>query len=132
MATVYPGDLTDEQWGLIEPFIPAAKAGGRPRVVDMRTILNGILYLLRSGCAWRMLPKEFGPWSTVYDLYRKFCLCGIWQRIHDALRESVRKKAGRKSTPSAAVIDSQSVKTTEKVGCAVTMRARKSMGASVM
>ena len=132
MAIMYPSDLTDVQWALIEPFIPAPKTGARPREVDMRTILNGILYLVRSGCAWRMLPKEFGPWSTVYDIYRKFCLCGIWQQIHDALRESVREKAGRKGTPSAAVIDSQSVKTTEKGGFADMTRARISTAASAI
>ena len=122
----YPSDLSDEQWERIQPFIPAPKAGGRPRSVNMREIFNGILYLLRSGCSWRMLPNDFPPWGTVHYYYRRFRLTGIWQKIHDALRKEVRKQAGRKSSPSAAIIDSQSVKTTEKGGFAVMMPERKS------
>jgi len=115
MQTRYPSDLTDEQYALIEPLLPAAKSdaiqGGRPREVDLRQIINGILYTNRTGCQWRLLPRDFGPWSTVYDYYRTWRDDGTWQRIHDKLREKVRRRAGRKPTPSAAVIDSQSVKT---------------------
>ncbi len=126
----YPSDLTDEQWKLLQPRIPPAKPGGRARSVDMRELVNGILYLNRTGCSWRALPHEFPPWGTVHYYYRRFRLDGTWQAIHDKLREKVRVAAGKKPTPSAAVIDSQSAKTTEKGGSTVTTPARRSTGAS--
>jgi putative transposase len=125
----YPSDLTDEQWELVRRMIPPAEPGGRRRSVDMREVLNGILYLVRSGCAWRALPHEFPPWGTVHYYYRRFRLDGSWQRIHDALRTRVRHKAGRRKSPSAAILDSQTVKTTEKGGSAATTRARRSTDA---
>ena len=129
--TPYPSDLTEEQWKLLEPLIPPAKPGGRARSVNMREILNGILYVSRSGCAWRSLPHDFPPWGTVHWYYRQFRLAGVWSKIHDRLRERVRRKAGRKPTPSAAVLDSQSVKT-EKGGTGATMRARRSKAANAI
>lgn len=128
--TPYPSDLTDAQWSLIEPLIPLAEPGGRHRSVNMREVINGILYLNRTGGSWRMLPHEFPPWGTVHYYYRRFRLDGTWQRIHDKLREKVRRKADRKPTPSAGIIDSQSVKTAAKGGIAATTRVRKSRAES--
>lgn len=122
----YPSDLTDEQWSLIESHIPPEKPGGRPRSVVMREVINGILYLNRTGCSWRMLPHDLPPWGTVHYYYRRFRREGLWQDIHDRLREQVRVDAGKEKTPSAAIIDSQSVKTAGKGGAVGTMRARKS------
>lgn len=126
----YPSDLTDSQWKLIEKRIPPAKPGGRYRSVNMREVVSGILYLVRTGCSWRQLPHDFPPWGTVHWYYRCFRFDGTWQKIHDALRDKVRLAAGRKKSPSAAIVDSQSVKTTEKGGPAVTTRARRSTDAS--
>ena len=110
----YPSDLTDKQWAEIESLIPAAESSGREREVDMREVLNGVLYLLRGGVSWRMLPHDLPPWGTVHYYYRRFRLDGTWIKIHDILRGRVRKKAGRKVSPSAGIMDSQSVKTTKK------------------
>jgi len=122
----YPSDLTDEQWSLIQPHIPPEKPGGRPRSVNMREVINAVLYLNRTGCSWRMLPHDLPPWSTAHYYYRRFRLEGIWPRIHDRLREQVRIEAGKAKTPTAGIIDSQSVKTAEKGGIAATTRGRKS------
>ena len=126
----YPSDLTDAQWRLIQKRLPPAKPGGRPRSVDLREVMNGILYLSRTGCSWRQLPHDFPPWGTVHYYYWSFRQQGIWQGIHDALRNKVRTADGRKASPSAAIIDSQSVKTTEKGGPEGTTRARRSTAAS--
>src|SRR5262245_22021095 len=113
---LYPSDLTDREWHVIKSMIPAAKPGGRQRSTDMRMVLNAIFYLDRTGCAWRYLPREYPPWQTVYGYFRQWRINGVWQRINDRLRSLVRLAEGRHSQPSAAILDSQSVKTTERGG----------------
>ena len=114
----YPSDLTDRQWELIEPLLPEPPAGpaGRPPEHSKREIVNAILYLTRTGCAWRMLPKDFPPWQTVYRYFRAWGEDGTLDRVHDALRERVRaKREGRNPEPSAGIVDSQSVKGSDTV-----------------
>jgi putative transposase len=108
----YPTDMTDAEWTYLAPFVPAPKPGGRPRVHPVREILNAIFYVLRSGCAWRLLPHDLPPWKTVYHYFRLWRLQGLWEQLHAALREAVRVKARRDPQPSAGILDSQSVKTT--------------------
>ncbi len=130
MRQPYPSDLSDEQWKLIEPQLPPPKTAGRPIEYDRREVLNGILYVVRTGCSWRSMPHDLPPWRTVYYYFMTWRQQGLWQQLNDRLREQVRRQAGRHSQPSAAIIDSQSVKTTERGGLAATMQARRSRGAS--
>jgi len=108
----YPSDLTSRQWQLIRQLLPRRSRRGR-RPIDRRRIINAILYVVRTGCQWRMLPKDFPNGSTVYGIFWRWRNDGTWQRIHDALREKVRRAAGKKSTPAVAIVDSQSARTGE-------------------
>lgn len=112
----YPSDLTDEEWGLVEPLVPPAKRGGRRRKVNVREVLNAIFYVLSTGCQWRALPKDFPPRTTVYDYLELWNWDGTLLAIHHALYVELRARAGREASPSAAIIDSQSVKGAEKGG----------------
>lgn len=112
----YPTDLNNKKWEIIESLLAGALPGGRPRKVSLRKLINAIMYIVRSGCAWRLLPHEFPAWQTVYGYYRRWIKNKTWQRIHDTLRAKVRQKAGRHKHPTAGSIDSQSVKTTALAG----------------
>jgi putative transposase len=130
---LYPSDLTDEQWAILAPMIPPPRKNVRPRQADMREVLNAILYLLRTGCPWRHMPHDLPPYRTVYYYFAKWRKCGVWKKIHDKLHERLRELKGRQATPSAAILDSQSVKTTEKGGLrAVTTLARRLKDASAI
>ncbi len=130
----YPSDLTDDEWQLIEPLIPPGKPGGGKRTVNMREIVNGLMYVLSTGCQWRAIPKDLPPKSSVYDYFDLWTYDGTLDRIHDALYQQCREREQREAIPSAAIIDSQSVKSAEKGGPAsirrATMQARRSRARS--
>jgi putative transposase len=112
MRKRYPTDLSDEEWECIEPHLPTPTAAGRPRIRPLRELFNAIFYIVRSGCAWRLLPHEFPPWKTVHHYFRIWRIDGTWERLHTALRERLRVRLKRDPQPSAGIVDSQSVKTT--------------------
>lgn len=125
LSKSYPTNLTNQQWQLLEPLIPKATSGGRPRTVDMRAILDAIFYVLVSGCAWRMLPGDLPPYKTVYHYFRQWRIEGVWQVLNDRLRRMVRLKEGRHPSASAAILDSQTCRLASMVSQAVGYDAAK-------
>ena len=121
----YFTDLTDNEWRILAPLVPSVRHGGRPASHRRREVVNAILYVLRTGCQWEALPHDLPPWKTAYTYFRNWRLDGTWQRIHDTLRKKTRRADGRHPQASAAILDSQTAKTTEKGGRGATMRARK-------
>lgn len=121
----YPTDLSDKQWNIVKPLIPKGKSGGRTRETDEQEIVNAVLYLLKSGCDWRMLPHDFPNWKTVFDYFTKWKKDGTWKKIHDCLKDKVRLKVGKKKKATAGIIDSQSVKTGKKGEFVAMMLAKR-------
>ena len=130
----YPSDLTDAEWALVAPMIPPAKRGGNKRTVNIREVVNGLMYILSTGCQWAAMPRDLAPRSTVHDYFARWDWDGTLRRIHHALYVQCREQAGRDASPTAAIVDSQSVKGAEKGGPTstrlATMRARRSKARS--
>ena len=125
----YPDDLNDKEWALLEPvLVKVKKVSGRPPLYPRREILNALFYLLRTGCSWRHLPNDFPPWKTVYDQFLRWSQKGTLEEIHHILRRDLRQLAGREAEPSAGIVDSQSVKTTEKGASKGMTEEKKSRG----
>ena len=129
---VYPSDVTDGEWSILAPLLerPRPDGRGRPRLVERREVVNAIFYVLRTGCQWRYLPEGFPNWNTVYWYFARWTEDGTWERVNDHLRRQWRAQIGRDVEPSAAIIDRQSAKTTERGATAATTRARRSTAAS--
>jgi transposase len=131
----YPSDLTDEEWSHVEPLIPPARHGGNKRTVNVREVVNGLMYILGTGCQWRAIPKDLPPRSTVHDYFELWTWDGTLDRIHDTLYVKCREQASREASPTVAIVDSQSVKSAEKGGPRSTrramMQARRSRARSV-
>lgn len=122
----YPSDLSDAEWAILRPLMPPPKGFGHPVEVDFREILNAVFYVQRTGCQWEMLPHDLPPYTTVYGYFRKWQRKGIWQKMHDKVRQQVRQADNRDVQSTVAIADSQSVKTTEKRGrCMASMVARR-------
>jgi putative transposase len=119
----YSTDLTDAEWKILAPLIPAAKPGGHPRTTDMRAVCNAIYYQLKTGCQWELLPRDFPPSSTVYSYYRKWQRLGVWEQMNHTLRDQLRQQIGKLTQPTAVATDSQSVKTAEKRGRSTALMA---------
>lgn len=129
----YPSDLSDREWEILKPLLPKPKGFGHPVEVDFREILNGIFYVQRTGCQWEMMPHDLPPYSTVYNYFHKWQRKGIWQLIHDQIRQQLRTQLGRDEQSTVAIADSQSVKTTEKKGkCTAMTVARRLKAVSVI
>ncbi len=129
----YPSDVTDDEWAVLKPLIPKAKRGGNRRHVNEREIVNGLMYILSSGCQWRAIPKDLPPYSTIYSYFDLWSWDGTLERMHHALYMECREAAGREASPTAAIIDSQSVKSAEKGGSRtgrVMMQAKRSRARS--
>jgi transposase len=123
---LYPGSVTDEEWALLEPvFAPARRGRGRPGRYPRRLLLDAIFYVVRSGCAWRLLPRDFPPWENVYATFRRWAREGRFERMHDELRRLWRERIGRDGEPTAGIVDSQSARSTEKGGLVVLMGPKK-------
>lgn len=128
MEKAYSSDLTDEEYNLIKEFIPSAKFGGRPRTTDIRLVINAIMYKVKTGCQWRLLPHDFPPWETVYDYYKLWKEDGTWERIHNEVRNNIRKKLDINPDPTYGIMDSQSIKSSNLADSSGYDAAKKNQG----